>query len=237
MRSPGAVIILSLSALVARAAAETRNLPPECSGWPERPAWEWTLEERIRHRLDPDCTRARREIAAQDRKDRGSYRTSGDSADFVYGSDTPELFLPSKLYATLISNVFASGGGFSDSMRLEYGRRSSGLGLPDAFWKIVEEAAGEYLSGLRAERRLAAGLNEAGTNERLAILAEISDIQKPQCVDRVEALERTRLALPPGSFDRFLYVAVAPGVGSSSQLAKPESLRWREEGCRGAGGP
>jgi hypothetical protein len=237
MRSPGAVIVLILSALVARVAAETRNLPPECSGWPEKPAWEWTLEERIRHRLDLDCMRARREIAAQDRKDRGFYRTSGDPADFVYGSDTPELFLPSELYATLISNAFAGGGQFSDSMRSKYGRRSSGLALPDAFWRIVEEAAGEYLSGLRAERRLAAGLNEAGTNARLAVLAEISDVQKPQCVDRVEALERTRRAVPPGSFDQFLYVAVAPGVGSSAQLANPELLRWREGGCRGAGGP
>jgi hypothetical protein len=238
MRSPGAVVVLSLSALIARAEPEIRNLPPECSGWPEKPASEWTLEERIRHRLDPDCMRARRELAARDRKDRGYFRTSGDPADFVYGSDTPDLFLPSELYAMLVSNVLAAREArFADSQRSHYERRASSLALPDGFWKLVEEAAGQYLSSLRAERRLGAGLNEAGTNERLGILAEIADIQKPQCAERVEALERTRRTLPPGLFDRFLYVAVAPDVGSSAQLVTPESLRWREGGCQGAGGP
>jgi hypothetical protein len=236
MRLPGVAIILSLSTVGAHA-ADTRNLPPECSGWPEKPAWEWTLEERIRHRVDPDCRRARREVAAEERKDRGYVRTSGDPADFVYGSDTPELFLPSELYATLISNVVTSEGRFSEAMRSYYERRASSLDLPGAFWKLVEEAAGDYLSSVRAERRLAAGLNGAGTNERLAILAEIADIQKPQCAERIDALERTRRAFPPGSFDRFLYVAVAPGIGSSAQLVTTGSLRWREEGCPEGGRP
>ena len=231
MPLPGVAIILSLSTVGAHAAAETRNLPPECSGWPEKPAWEWTLDERIRHRLDADCRRARRELAARDRRERGYFRTSGDPADFVYGSDTPELFLPSELYATLISNVHTREGRFSEAMRSYYERRASSLDLPGAFWKLVEKAAGDYLSGLQEERRLAAGLNGAGTNERLAILAEIADIQKPQCAERVDALERTRRAFPPGSFDRFLYVAVAPGIGSSAQLVTTGSLRWREEGC------
>jgi hypothetical protein len=233
----GVAVILSLGAVVAHAAADTSNLPPECSGWPEKPAWEWTLEERIRHRLDADCRRARRELAAQDRRERGCFRTSGDPADFVYGSDTPELFLPSELYATLVSNVVTSEGGFSEEMRSYYERRASSLDLPGAFWKLVEEAAGDYLSSVRAERRLAAGLNGAGTNERLAILAEIADIQKPQCAERIDALERTRRAFPPGSFDRFLYVAVAPGIGSSAQLVTTGSLRWREEGCPEGGRP
>lgn len=127
MRFSGAAIALSLNALVAH--AETRDLPPECSGWPEKPAWEWTLEERIRHRLDPDCRR------------------------------------------------------------------------------------------------------------RLAILAEIADVQKLQCAERIEAFERTRRALPPGSFDRFPYVAVTPGIGSSAQIVTSESLRWRGERCQEAGGP
>jgi hypothetical protein len=234
---PGVAIILSLSTVVAHAATDSRNLPPECSGWPEKPAWEWTLDERIRHRLDADCRRARRELAAQDRKQRGYFRTSGDPADFVYGSDTPELFLPSELYAMLISNVYTREGRSSETLRSEYERRASSLGLPEAFWKLVEQAAGDYLSSLRAERRLAADLNGAGTNERLAILAEIADIQKPQCVERIDALERTRRAFPPGSFDRFLYVAVAPGIGSSAQLVATGSLRWREEGCPEGGRP
>ncbi|HSE63452.1 MAG TPA: hypothetical protein VLG15_07540 [Thermoanaerobaculia bacterium] len=234
MRLPGVAIILSLTTV---AAAQTRDLPRECSGWPEKPAWEWTLDERIRHRLDADCRQARRELAAQDRKERGYLRTSGDPADFVYGTDTPELFLPSELYATLISNVNAGESRFSEAMRSYYERRASSLDLPGAFWKLVEEAAGDYLSGLQEERRLAAVLNGAGTNERLAILAEIADIQKPQCAQRIDALERTRRAFPPGSFDRFLYVAVAPGIGSSAQLVTTGSLRWREEGCPEGGRP
>ena len=233
---PGLAVVLVLG-VVAVPEAGTRNLPPECSGWPEKPAWGWTLEERIRHRLDPDCRRARQELAARDRKERGFFRTSGDPADFVYGSDTPELFLPSELYAALISNVYAGQGRFSESMRSEYERRASSLDLPVAFWKLVEEAAGAYLSGLRTERRLAAGLDGAGPNERLAILADIADVQKPQCAERIDALERTRRALPPGSFDRFLYVAVAPGIGSSAQVVTSESLRWRGGGCQEAGGP
>lgn len=234
MNTPSLFVLLAVATTLAPGRTGASPLPAECADWPQKPAWEWTLDERIRHRLDQRCLRARRELAAEDRKDRGYFRTSGDPTDFVYGSDTPELFLPSQLYNWLIRAVFVADERFADFQRSRYERLAFGLGLPESFWPVVEDAAGDHLSQLRAEQALADGLGKAGADERAAILADIADVQKGQCLERVEALERTRRALPTGLFDRFLYVAVPNGIGSSSKSpVTPEMLRWRERGCTG----
>jgi len=226
-------LLLVLAATAAGGETGPRILPPECAGWPQKPAWEWTLEERVRHRLDPDCLTARRALAARDRG-QGSV-ASGNSEDFVFGTDTPELLLPTDLYGHLLSTAFSRNEGLARPYRARYERRAAELQLPVDFWQLVEEAGGEYLSRVREERALMEEFASSDPARREAHAARTTEIRSTQCSDRARALARTRKALSGSLFDRFLYVAVAPGLTVSRSPASPEML-FRSEGCSGSTG-
>ncbi|HEY6210925.1 MAG TPA: hypothetical protein VIW45_01510 [Vicinamibacterales bacterium] len=112
-------------------------VPPQCTNWPKKPAWEWTVEERLHYRYDRACTIGRRELA----------RTPGHAPDFVDGADTPELFLPSELFDLFLRHTYVS----RRSNLVEVQARQAKLALPPRFFEIVRENAGDYLRHLQGE--------------------------------------------------------------------------------------
>jgi len=121
------VLLLLLAAVV----------PPQCEQWPAKPAWQWTLEERLTHRFDRDCLAARRAQAAD------SCRARGRITDFVYGADTPELFLPAQLFDQFLRSAFLS----KHPEPFIHRAIDADFALPSTFFATVEANAGDYLRG------------------------------------------------------------------------------------------
>lgn len=112
------LLVLTSSALAA--------VPPQCKNWPKKPAWEWTLEERMHYRLDRACATGRRVFAGG----RGPFVIDGD--------DTPELFVPTELF-----NLFV----LRPRNIIEAQARAARFELPPKFFAIVDAALGDYRRG------------------------------------------------------------------------------------------
>ena len=113
-------------------------VPPQCKNWPAKPAWEWTLEERLDHRFDRTCLTGRR-----------LWARAKPAADFVQGQDTPELFLPTELFDALLRTPRAA---------IFDRARAAGVQLPANFFVTVEEHARDYIPGHQSCAARAAAL-------------------------------------------------------------------------------
>lgn len=209
-------------------------MPVECGDWPQKPAWEWTDRERLDRRFDQNCLAARRLRAGEHTRRDGSCQSSGNITDFVFGTDTPELFLPWQLYDTLLRRVFVAGENFARLQRriIEDRATSQDLALPDTFWERLALASGDYLALLREQRGMASNLDTASPAERRTFVTEIEKSQRSNCASRQLALSRVRAEFGEGVFNQFLYVAVAPelcSVGHSDRAM----FEWVSLGCEG----
>jgi hypothetical protein len=188
-----------------------------------RPAWEWTLDERLTERLDRGHNQERilayrpatravhsQTLLADDRID-----AKPQFEYIVDGHRNPELFLPHELFDMLLSGLNPD-----ESMRTrqrEYYRTAlRSLGYDDtAFWNALASVTGKYLTV-----RFVNG--QHAVNER--------------CHMRFEALEAARNLFGQAKFERTLYTVIAPTAfysAVSSDDVKPEAqLRRAERGCR-----
>jgi hypothetical protein len=207
------------------------TVPADCGVWPAKPAWEWSDEERLGLRFDELCVAARRAVASRDDRPEGACRASGAINDFVFGTDTPELFLPWQLYDTLLGTYLAEPK-FAEIRRELFAdrARAAGVDLPPDFWRRVEMASGDYLSSLRAQNEVRSKVNIASPAEQRALITEIESSQRSNCVNRASALARVRAEFPANTFDKLLYIAVAPGLCSSGNSDR-NIFRWVGRGC------
>ena len=225
---------MTFFAILLLAATAQASVPPECGDWPQKPAWEWTDEERLDRRSDERCTAARRALAAQTTRADGWTRTSGNITDFVYGTDTPELFLPWELLDSLLFRAFVANPKFIAVQRpiFEDRMRAHQLALPQNFWERVETAGAGYRLLLREQRAMASKLDGASPGERRKLLAEIETSQRANCAARHRALTELRAEFGAQNFDRFLYLVVAHGLSSSGDFNRRNS-EWISRGCSG----
>ena len=207
-------------------------IPVECGEWPQKPAWEWTEEERLERRCDERCLAARRMVAGQEGRRNGSCRSSGEIDDFVFGTDTPELFFPWQLYDALLSRIFVAERNFAMLQRRVFEDRvkENALDVPRQLWERLETASGEYLLLLRKQREMASHLDTAPSAEQRGLVVDIEESQRANCAARHAGLARARAEFGERDFDRLLYVAVAPGLCSSGKTDR-SMLRWAGRGC------
>jgi len=224
-----AFILMTMTSPLASAA-----VPAECGEWPSKEPWQWTDEERLSHRFDEQCLQARRTQAAQDSRRDGFCRSSGKVSDFIFGTDTPELFLPWQLFDTLLQRMFVAEPKFVNAQLQIFEQRARAANVPVAehFWDRVEHASVEYIGLLRDQHGMAAKFDGASAAERRALQTEIARSQRANCAARQAALERVREEFEAHTFDRFLYVAVAPGLCSSGDSER-KMLSWIGRGCPG----
>ena len=224
-------ILLVAAVFTCRSALAQPRVPADCGEWPSKAAWEWTDEERLERRFDQACVEARRSVAGQDDRRDGYCRSSGDVNDFVFGTDTPELFLSWELYDSLLRKVFVSDEKFADLQKQIFRDRAAAtdLPLPDRFWERLERVSGDYLALLRAQHAAAAKLEHASPGERRSVLGDIERSQAANCAARHAALDAAQAEF--GSmFNQLLYIAVPPGVCSSGRGDRA-SLSWVSRGC------
>src|SRR5438105_2237227 len=97
-------ILLSVCVLALSADAAENSLSP-------KPAWKWTVEERIKARTDRSSITERLDKRLKKAARDGNKDDEAIIAKLAYivdGSDTPELILPIELWNFLMSSAFDS---------------------------------------------------------------------------------------------------------------------------------
>ncbi|MFY9826361.1 MAG: hypothetical protein WAM82_33665 [Thermoanaerobaculia bacterium] len=217
------------------------------SGLSRKHAWEWTTDERLLQRFDPEAMEARAaERAAEKRvflkrfpKAAGSLAepeaaaSSSQTLDTIEGSKTPELFLPSELFDNLLNTGFPPEGRLSGESRRIIEDRAVPLGFGSDLWKRLEKAAAPYLKLQREEEGRA---ETRPSRFHPANGPEIDGDAVSRCRARAAAFSAAKADFGEEPFLRLLYEAVAPGLsrtyivdqGTERHLS---SLRSLEGGC------
>ena len=149
---------------------------------------------------------------------------AGNATFVINGVTHPELFMPWELFERFL-NMTASTSAHRDRIRSRYAATITGLGWQEnAFWTAVDEISIPYMT-VRGK------ILEAGADNGFR---RRTDFAQELCASRAAALEAARERLGGESFERFLYLAIAPNlvVFSDEQPMKASDLRSIEKGCR-----
>ena len=233
MRALATTLLVSLISPIA--ISQTTALEEPAVDAP-KPAWEWTLDERIAKRLDPDLIRDRARAHEKDLVERGGFKPEEviPVRFIVEGRRDPELLLPFELFGSIIEGVGEPDNRRGTRRVYRNKIRESGW-EEDLFWQTLQEATAEYLNA--QEERVALELKALTLPpaERRALGIQAETRGPAECGLRKDALERVRQKLGAEKFDRFLYEKVAPNVGISSDFPfgnEEWRLRYIEGGCR-----
>lgn len=228
--------------ILAVAAAATSG--PYCGAAPaQKQPWEWTDEERIAARVDPNKIRER--IAAADARNikraasnKGTVSVDAvqraDRGDQLDGGTHPELFLPIELLDAFLKIAYAFGNDeVALSTREAAAREAVKAGLPADFLRVFEVETAAivplHVEEMQLRDRLANGGTRAapGAWERIVLLAD------QQCPLHAAAVTRLR-ATYGVAFDRFLYQYVASKLSRAFSGVPPrrDELQRKAGGCR-----
>jgi hypothetical protein len=231
--------VVSLVLIGTPAAAQGTDIQ---NGGLQKPAWKWSLDERLAARFDPEIMAAREaERQAKEAELRNGWagplsrekaRATEPSLvqEIIYGSKTPELLLPIEVFDALLERGFPAGEEKDlQQSRVWIEERAAALGYGHDFWAQLEKAAASYLKLLHeADRQRPA--NQANGDKHKTGL----------CRARSQALKAAQAELGEESFLRLLYEAVAPNVAIARLLgSNPPNyqrysgdLRFQERGCQ-----
>jgi hypothetical protein len=215
---------------------------------PEKPAWQWTLDERLAQRFDPEARRAR--VAAKIAEET-AYRKKSEAAgsaplegaggfvegnrgkdvDVINGRKNPELFLPLELFTYLIQDAFPPEGVDPSEYRHMIEERAVVLGFGKDLWARLAKIAALVLT-LERQREELARKNPAAV--RMKSGAEMDDSDLALCRARAEALARAEVEFGKESFLRLLYQATINSTEVVYDLYEgmEEHQRYLEEGCK-----
>lgn len=174
-----------------------------------KPPWEWTLEERLNARFDPQKIRQRM-------KNRGhnpqvDLDTVPENYEILSGQEHPHLFLPSRVFDAMLNSAFLADADFRTPRRKQMAERYHGdLEIDGAFWRDLSIVLASYLNTkLEYERLERDYLATEDEQERRRLKAEVQKENMVRCRARFQALEAAREYFGSSEFDRFLYEAVA----------------------------
>lgn len=196
---------------------------------PDKLPEDWTLEERLTWRFDPDDARRRRD---EDARESGRLPDLTDDSISVEGRTDPELLLPTELFDALVTFAVLPHPQAREGFQRTMIPALQGLGFDDTFWATLETAIPEYYSQQKELRRLAMMASQASENERARLRLEMEDLQRNRCRDRFVALAKARAFFGGKRFDRVLYRAVAPlmNIAEPNERYLPGQLRQFERG-------
>jgi hypothetical protein len=216
MRALATMLLVSLISPIAVSQTAELETPAVAA---TKPAWEWTLDERIAKRLDPAMIRERTQASERDRVEKDGF--------------TPEVRASVGLLATPVR--FIVEGRRDPELLMPFDEiRESGW-QEELFWQTLQEATAEYVKA--QEERVAMELKALTLPpaERRALSIKAEARNTAECGLRMDALQKVRQKLGTEKFDRFLYEKVAPNVGISSDFPfgnEEWRLRYIEGGCR-----
>jgi hypothetical protein len=189
-----------------------------------KPAWQWTLDERLAARFDP-AAQAAREAA---HRDVITNLHLGGPADVVDGKDAPELYLPTELFTRLLKTAFLDLGPMGHEPRHAIETRAATLGFTSDLWPRLEAAVLPYLKQHPTPHGLFGDLPLGGKG----LFGKPSD-QLSGCRLQAAALASAKAEFGEQAFLRLLYEAVAPTTRLSytvNSISRAEA-RFVEQGC------
>src|SRR5258708_25700529 len=222
--------VLMIALLVLPASMALAQEDPGARAGKGKRAWEWTDEERIAARLNPDYV--------WDQQPTGDARFETlPRADYVIdGSKTPELFMPSELFAWLM-NGLAPRDDARNTFREMLRERIEGFGYADdtAFWNELQQVTASHAKLRERRAALEAKRERASKQERLDLDKDIAELEIPLCQSRAKTLAAARAHFGRAKFDQFLYTVVAPRLSRGSRRPTPDEARglsYLEGGCQ-----
>ena len=209
-----------------------------------KPAWEWTVDERLAQRFAPGAMEARAaEHSTEERaflnrfpeaaagfpetKETGFPRQVTDS---IEGNKTPALFLPFELFDHLLSMGLPPDANLESQRIIE--QRAVALGFGRDLWKRLEKAAAPYLELQRADERRARAKLSPPRPTRAGLEMDSDAIL--YCRARARAFAAAESEFGSKRFLRLLYIGVTPGLAISYVVKDglADHLRFIDGGCR-----
>src|SRR5215203_6795682 len=210
---------------------------------PGKGAWQWTTEERLARRFDPEAMKAR--AADQEKAQAWFKRIPVDDSEPLFsvpeksaespqrmlidGRQTPELFLPWELFTSLLADAFPPGAEHAELLRRPIEERAAALGFGRDLWPRLAKVAAPLLKLETDQERL-------GPSPSIPTNGYELDARSLHfCRARAQAIAAAKAEFGEDPFLRLLYEALAPQVqfdyfGVDSGLA--DHLRFLERGCR-----
>jgi hypothetical protein len=179
-----------------------------------RPAWEWSLEERIDARL-----------AAE----------KGGEVQVVDGSEHPEWLLPMELFERALNAATSTlTDDAENDPRQAYRARLQKLGIDEQeFWSVLAKVGGDYGRLRKRTVDVERLLPDAAPGERQNLQETLSELRWRQCTERAKAYRAAGTLLGPRHLDQILYQVVAPGLSMvMSQHYSAHDLRAMDRGCQ-----
>jgi len=207
----------------------------------QKPAWKWTVEERLAKRFDAEAMATRVREQEEERKARRALHPLSDDPLFniddqeravtIDGKKTPELFLPFELFTYLLNDAFPPvDGPMKWERRGLIEQRAAALGFGQDLWPRLEKAAAPFLELQREAERL-----------RTSYPGSLAEFKKDSeamrwCRTRAQAMAAAKSEFGEEPFLRLLYGAEAPDIQASfapnQDPGLAEDLRFMEGGCQ-----
>jgi len=199
-----------------------------------KPAWAWTLEERIAARADRDLARER--VRAARRVQTTNVIPNDDSRRWVdefTGQTHPELFLPHEIFRTLITLSYLGSQRGNHLFRSGLMSDVARHGLPADFWSRLESLSAPYIADSWAVQDAGKSLSTLTGPARAKTQKYLASRQLDACRSRADALAAARREFGAERLDRYLYEVIAPNkFHAEDSLPDPKILRYVEGGCR-----
>jgi len=223
------------------AAAQSADGPTKSN--PPKPAWRWSVDERLAKRFDTESMKARAEERAARLKELEKHfpapaddlfageLKNQQNVDTIRGETNPELFMTIELFDQLLEMGFPPKGMDKQESRRLIEERAVVLGFGQDLWDRLERAAAPFLKLQRREEQLARnGLLPA----RPADSTKMSPEALHWCRERARAIAAAEAEFGEEPFLRLLYAGVAPGFSITYAVdpGKADRLRYVEGGCQ-----
>jgi hypothetical protein len=231
------LLLISASAVV----AQPEDGPAK--GGPPKPAWRWTVDERLARRLDPEAMKARAEERAAEIKAFekrfpappqnffGAEAKNKQNVDTIRGEKHPELFLTIELFDHLLDMGFPFNGTGQQESRGLVEERAVALGFGRDLWSRLGRAVNPFLKMQRREEQFA----QNGTlPSRSAGGSTMSPEALRWCQARARAIAAAETEFGKEPFLRLLYSGVTPGFSITYAVSQgtADRLRYLEGGCQ-----
>lgn len=203
------------------------------AGRNKRPAWQWTLDERLAARFEPEGMKARAAEAVAGRQKAAAQ--FGETVDApgdqhsIDGRREPELFLPTELFRSFVNSAFPEDGEGQAYARRRFEPGAAALGFGSDFWIRLEKAAAPYLR-----------VRDARYRRAMAALARSEEPENPadddlaHCRTLAQSLAAAKAEFGAEALLRLLYQDVAPTLNITYNVDDETlgRLRSLEGGCK-----
>ncbi len=220
------VIALGIVSVVIAGVVAGRELQGAAQSSEAKPAWRWSVDERVAARFDPALRQKR--AAAHGRPSAAADPLGGTQTDVIHGADTPALFLEWELFDKLVETGFPEYNGARGASRQELMAKAAALGFGADLWTRLERVAAPYLRTRRQDM-------QQGRLEAQAQTDPAASMRNPieLCRKRSEALAAAKVEFGEEQLLRLLYEVIAPQLNRAYVVHEglAEELKLIEEGC------